>query len=90
MYVIQFKNPINEISKLNINNLTSRELDYWSKAIGEIDGTIDRISEIMQESQAFLKFDNIIKLKKLSFITSNDVDFLLLILKAKYSIDIIS
>ncbi|MGP5492685.1 hypothetical protein, partial [Psychrobacter celer] len=62
LYVIEFKNPLEEIEKLNVDNLLSRELDFWSKKIGEIDGNIRRIREVMEEGYKFLQLENMIKI----------------------------
>lgn len=85
LYATEFRKPVEEISKLDINSLTSKKLDYWSKKIGELDGILSQVRKIMQEGQNFLKLENIIK-----FIPENSDDFkyLLFILNANYSINI--
>ncbi|WP_201565553.1 hypothetical protein [Psychrobacter immobilis] len=83
LYVIEFKNPLEEIEKLNVDNLLSRDLDFWSKKIGEIDGNIRRIREVMEEGYKFLQLENMIKITSKK---SEDFKYLLFILNADYSI----
>ena len=83
LYVIDFKNPLEEFQKLNIDNLLSKDLDFWSKKIGEIDGNIRRIREVMEEGYKFLQLGNMIKITPEN---SDDFRYLLFILNADYSI----
>lgn len=85
LYATEFRKPVEELSKLDIDSLTSKDLDYWSKKIGEFDGIISQIREIMREGQNFLKLENIIKLVPEN---SDDFKYLLFILNANYSINI--
>lgn len=85
LYVIEFKNPLEEIQKLNVDNLLSKDLDFWSKKIGEIDGNIRRIREVMEEGYNFLQLGNIIKITSEK---SDDFRYLLFILNADYSIQL--
>lgn len=87
LYAVEFKKPIEEISILDIDSLISRDLDFWSKKIGELDGTIRRIREVMQDSQDFLKSENIVKIEKIIPESSDDFNYLLFILNANYSIN---
>lgn len=83
LYVIDFKNPLEEFQKLSIDNLLSKDLDFWSKKIGEIDGNIRRIREVMEEGYKFLQLGNMIKITPEN---SDDFRYLLFILNADYSI----
>lgn len=85
LYVIEFKNSLEEIQKLNVDNLLSKDLDFWSKKIGELDSNIRRIREVMEEGYNFLQLGNMIKITSEN---SDDFRYLLFILNADYSIQL--
>lgn len=88
LYATNFKRPIEEIQKLEVDKLISKDLDCWSKRIGEIEGTINQIKDIMQHGQEFLASENILKIEKTVHDYPDDFEYLLFILKAKHSINI--
>lgn len=61
IYAQEFKTPFNDLLALNLDTLTSKQLDMWSKKIGEFNGVLDRIEEIMSYSQQFCCPSNILK-----------------------------
>ena len=85
LYVIEFKNSLEEIQKLNVDNILSKDLDFWSKKIGELDSNIRRIREVMEEGYNFLQLGNMIKITSEN---SDDFRYLLFILNADYSIQL--
>ena len=62
-FATDFKNPLDNLGTIDVNSLTSSELDTWSKKIGDFDSTLNHTIEILQNGKKFCEPQNIRKFK---------------------------